>query len=158
MHKPKFALAILIAFGASLTLFGNTAAAQPAQLTACQKKLDSHKYQCEVQYSSSDTVHHNECLTASASGEETFGMDFLGVSFVCECDATGEPGDADFNDSPNKFICGGVQNVCVAVSSRNAFRGEISGKNLKGQGITDVVKGGPVSFIATCEQVNACEM
>jgi len=169
MHKGPVVLATLIAIGASLTFFENTAHANGPVLDKCQKKLgDGTHYLCYVEQAYDPGSTFPQCFTVDATGQEIFHVnDFLGRDWDCQCDSTGDPGEADFNDSPSKFVCAGVVELdlcdgsCPQVDGRSeiggAFRTEISrgGKNLTLQGVGNF-EGYSHSFVATCEKVTTC--
>jgi len=165
MHKGPVALASLIALGASLMLLGNTAAGDSVPLTACQKKLNHNSYQCDVETTDNPGNTFSECFTVSPQtpNDEMFTLGpFLFTTWTCECNATGEPGDADFGDSPSKFVCGGnFTRTCGSPIAADGLHGEISGggKALDLQGIATILddSNGPHSFVATCEKVKTCE-
>ena len=168
MRKAPVVLATLLALGASLTLFGNTAQASSVVLDKCQLKLGagSH-YLCDVEQAGNPGEVFSQCFTVDATGEEIFQLlDFLGRNWDCQCDSTGVPGVADFNDKPSKFVCAGRLEIEVCVGNcpgdgiseiGGAFRAEISqgGKKLLLLGVGNF-EGDSHSFVATCEKVTTC--
>jgi len=177
MHKAAVALAILIALGASLTLFGNTAHAGTFEyyvktcfvLDKCQQKLGAGTfYQCDVEQYYNRPDVFSQCFQVDATGEEIFHINnFLWRDWDCQCDSTGDPGEADFNDSPKKFVCAGVVELdmcdgwCPQGDGRSeiggAFRADVSrgGKDLTFIGVGSF-HGYSHSFVATCEKVTSC--
>jgi len=174
MGKGIVVLVTVIALGASLTLFENTALAGAFEyfvktcapvLDKCQKKLGAGThYQCNVEQAYNPGDVFSQCFTVDATGEEIFHInDFLWRAWDCQCDSTGDPGEADFNDSPSKFVCAGVVelNPCSGPMDGGeiggAFRADVSrgGKDLTFIGVGNFY-GYSHSFVATCEKVTAC--
>ena len=179
MRKGIVVLATLVALGAGLTLFGNSAHAGAfeyyvktcaAVLDKCQLKLGAGThYQCDIEQAGNPGDVFEQCFTVDATGEEIFHInDFLWRDWDCQCDSTGVPGVADFNDSPVKFVCAarveldkcddGCPEAYVSEVS-GGFRSDISrgGKNLTLLGVGNF-EGDSHSFVAKCEKVTACRM